>query len=323
MNSEELKSGNSVSLSKAADVAESAQACRYIVGVDGGGTGTRVVLCDADGAEIARGAAGPSGLAHGRDKAWQQIQLALQSAFSAAGVANVALSEVAIGCGLAGVNNVHWANEFIALNPGFGRIVVETDAYTTLLGAHAGAAGVVIALGTGSVGEVLAQDGKRREVGGWGFPVGDEASGAWLGFQAVNYAQRVMDGRLPADAFSAELFEHLGTDQAAMFNWLAAANQTRYATLAPVVIRHAAGSQVAREMMLQAGRDVQQMALALDPQQSLPVALSGGLAEMILPYIPQPLQQRIQAPVGGSAHGAMLLIKRHLQHTTHTMHQNA
>ncbi|MDC2890653.1 hypothetical protein [Psychrosphaera algicola] len=43
----------------------------------------------------------------------------------------------------------------------------------------------MVALGTGSVGARLDKNGKEHYVGGWGFPIGDEASGAKLGFNAV------------------------------------------------------------------------------------------------------------------------------------------
>jgi len=141
----------------------------YLIGVDGGGTGTRVrIERAADGIELARGSAGPSGLLHGAGKAWAAVQAGIDGAFAEAGVARPPLARLAIGLGMAGVHNKQWAAEFTAQNPGFGAIKVETDAFCTLLGAHRGACGAIIALGTGSVGEALLADGTRREVGGWG-----------------------------------------------------------------------------------------------------------------------------------------------------------
>jgi len=292
---------------------ENARKVSYLIGVDGGGTGTRVVLADRSGTELARGIGGPSGLVHGRQKAWDSIQVAIRQAFDHANLPMPALSDLAIGCGLAGVNNVQWAAEFIALNPGFSLMQAETDAYTTLLGAHLGQPGVVIALGTGSVGEVLQANGQRREVGGWGFPASDEASGAWLGLHAVNHLQRTLDGRANANPFSVAVLSHCGGDKDAVFNWLANANQTRYAELAPIVIRFAPEVEVARDIMLAAGREVEAMAHALDVSGKLPIALCGGLAAVMTHYLPSDLQQRAQKPQGDSASGALILIQHHLQ----------
>src|SRR5450830_896045 len=106
----------------------------YLLG-DDGGTGTRVRLARADGAELASGRAGPSALAHGIHKAWDAVGTAAAAAFADAGLALPPLSAIAIGLGLAGVHNKVWAAEFIAANPGYGALRLETDGYTTLLGA--------------------------------------------------------------------------------------------------------------------------------------------------------------------------------------------
>ncbi len=284
---------------------------RYLIGVDGGGTGTRVILAAADGSVLGRGSAGPSGLMHGEQPAWLAILAATKSAFSAAGLATPDLSEIALGCGLAGVNNKQWAEDFTAKDPGFAGLVLETDAGTTLLGAHQGKPGVVIALGTGSVGEVMLADGSRREVGGWGFPSSDEASGAWLGLRAINHVQHVLDGRSVGDEFSDALIAFCGGSRDAVFNWLALANQTKFAQLAPLVVEYAATVAKANEIMLVAGVEVEKMANALDATATLPIALCGGLAEPMLLYLPQNLAKRVTKPEGDSASGALILIKNH------------
>lgn len=292
---------------------------QYLIGVDGGGTGTRVLLADAGGRALGRGSAGPSGLMHGAEAAWQSILVAIDQAFSGAGLAVPNRAEMALGCGLAGINNKQWAADFAAKNPGFAGLVLETDAGTTLLGAHQGEPGVVIALGTGSVGEVLMADGSRREVGGWGFPSSDEASGAWLGLRAINHLQQVLDGRSAADDFSTALIAccvaQAGGDadkpKDAVFNWLAQANQTTFAQLAPVVIDCAPHVAKAHEIMLTAGVEVAKMARALDPAGVMAIALCGGLAEPMMAYLPQNLRQRVIKPKGDSASGALILVKNY------------
>ena len=168
----------------------------YLIGVDGGGSGTRVRLARAgatdglDLATLAEGFAGPSALSQGTASAWQAIGTAVAQAFAAAGVTPPPLDRIAIGLGLAGVHNKSWAGEFVEANPGYQAVALNNDGYTTLLGAHGGKPGAIIALGTGSVGYALLADGTHREVGGWGFPSGDEGSGAWIGLGAANYVQQ-------------------------------------------------------------------------------------------------------------------------------------
>jgi glucosamine kinase len=287
----------------------------YLIGVDGGGTGTRVRIERADGVELGRGSAGPSGLIHGVGKAWTEILNAVNRAFAEAGVARPAWERMAIGLGLAGVHNKRWAAEFVDNDPGFGNIELETDAFCALLGAHCGAAGAIIVIGTGSVGEVLLADGTRRVTGGWGFPSGDEGSGAWLGLRAINHVQRVFDGRRQPGDFARAVIELCGGGRNGLFDWLANANQTAYAQLAPVVIEYAALDDVARGIAIDGGREIAEISGALDPFGQLPIALCGGLAAPMRDYLPEQLRARVVSPHADAVAGALQLIRRSLKGT--------
>lgn len=288
----------------------------YLIGVDGGGSGTRVRLASRTPngiAYLSEGVSGPSALSQGIDSAWQAIQAAVGQAFAHAGVSQPSLTELGIGLGLAGVHNDTWAQAFRAANPGYAACVLHHDAYTTLLGAHGGKPGAVIALGTGSVGMALLPDGSQREVGGWGFPSGDEGSGAWIGMSAVNYIQQVIDGRLEGGALSAEVIDLCGGNRLAIQDWLAGATATRFATVAPLVVRHAEQEDdAALEIMQSAGYEVDLMAAALDPDYALPLALCGGLGAAIVPYLDPDTVEMIVPPQGDSAAGAVQMLAAHL-----------
>ncbi|MYM32210.1 ATPase [Duganella sp. CY15W] len=285
----------------------------FLIGVDGGGSGTRVRLARADGTEIAEGAAGPSGLMHGIAKAWSAVNDAVITAFRAAGLDVPDQSRIAIGLGLAGVHNRQWAVEFVAANPGYAKVALESDGHTTVLGAHQGKPGAIIALGTGSVGEIKLPDGRHVEVGGWGFPAGDEAGGAWMGLRAINHVQQVLDGRLPANAFATDVANACGGERNAIQTWLAQATQTNYAQLARIILQHGESDDTARAILLEAGRQVQLMANALDTTGTLPIALCGGLAAPLRPYLPVSMLKRIVNPHGDSAAGALRLIQTRLK----------
>lgn len=285
----------------------------YLIGVDGGGTGTRVRLANRNGTELAQGQGGPSALAHGIDAAWAAVQSAAAMAFDAAKQKGAPLSTIAIGLGLAGVHNKQWAAQFVAANPGYAALVLENDAFTTLMGAHQGRPGAIVALGTGSVGESLLADGTRREVGGWGFPAGDEASGGWIGLRAINHIEQVLDGRRPSSPFARALIEHCGGDRDAVQVWLGQANQTRYAQLAPLVLAHSATDSIAHTMLTDAGVQVAAIAGALDPTGTLPLALCGGLGEPMRPFLPPALRARCSIPQGDAASGALRMIAQHVE----------
>ncbi|MDP5008826.1 MAG: ATPase [Glaciimonas sp.] len=311
----------------------------YLIGVDGGGTKTHVRIEAADGTMIAEATAGPSALMHGRDAAWIAICTAIQTAFQKANITPPSYDRMAMGCGLSGVNIPQWAAEFTKLNPGFGSIAVASDAFTTLFGAHMGKPGAIVAIGTGSIGAVLLADGSQHLLGGWGFPSGDEASGAWLGLQAINHAQQVFDGRAKTDAFAEDIMQFCGGDGSdtsnrnSVLSWLARANQSMYAQLAPLVLKYSpnytakhataqstnpanptppAHSAVASSIMEKAGVEIAKLALALDPSEQLPLALCGGLAVPLHPYLPPALQQRALSPLADSATGGLILIRQQL-----------
>jgi glucosamine kinase len=286
----------------------------YLIGVDGGGTGTRVRIARfAPGGcvELAQGASGPSGLGLGIARAWASVQDAVVQAFATAGIGMPSLDRLAIGLGLAGVHNRQWAQEFDDANPGYAALRLETDAFTTLLGAHGGNPGAIVAIGTGSVGEVLLPDGTRREVGGWGFPAGDEASGGWIGLAAINHIEQVLDGRRVHSAFAAAVVNACGGNRAAIQVWLGHATQTTYAALAPLVLRHA-DDPAARAILTRAGEEAAAIARALDPDGGLPLALCGGLGSALRDWLPPALAARARAPEGDSARGALRMIELHI-----------
>ncbi|MCC8393242.1 ATPase [Paraburkholderia sp. MMS20-SJTR3] len=284
----------------------------YLIGVDGGGTGTRVVLGDTHGRELAQATAGPSGLGLGVTNAWQSIQTACAEAFGHAGIA-LDWSRCVLGCGLAGVNNRDWLAAFRAQAPNTAALAIEWDAYTTLLGAHGGAPGVMVALGTGSVAAALSADGDFRAVSGYGFPSGDEASGAWLGLRLIVHAQHAFDGRGPMDDLAHDLLAQTGAqDHDGLVVWLCEANQTAYARLAPLAIEHRKNPFVAR-LLDEAGVEIGKMIAALDRTGKLPVALCGGLGAPLRDYVPRVYQRRLREPLADSAHGGLYLARLELE----------
>ena len=189
-----------------------------LVGVDGGGSGTRVRLARPDGSEVGYGTAGPSGLSLGAEGAWASIHQALDQAFEMAAPLigqRPAWNDLSAGMGLAGVSHVPSKEAFLSQSPPFGHLVLESDAFTTLLGAHGGQPGAVLAVGTGSIGLAWWADGRRQQVGGWGFPSSDEGSGAGWGCRpcnACNGSSTAEHSPVPWDAAS---YRHCNPQRAA------------------------------------------------------------------------------------------------------------
>jgi glucosamine kinase len=285
---------------------------RFFIGIDGGGTGTRARICAADGAPLGLGEAGPSSLSHGEAAAWQQIVQAVERGFAQAGMPCPPWAECALAAGLAGANDPAQAAAFKALNPGFSPLLLDTDSFTALVGAHAGHHGVILIAGTGSVAEVWRPDGTRSIAGGWGFPVGDEGSGAWLGLQAVRLAQQALDGRGPHTPLTEAVCAATGRDTDAMLAWCAQAGQTAYATVAPLVFQHEASDARATALLQSAVDQLALLVEALDPHAELPVVCGGSIARRLQPRLPAPLRARCADAAGDAAEGALRLLRAHL-----------
>jgi len=285
----------------------------YLVGVDGGGSGTRVLLARPDGGVIGAGQAGPSALARGVVPAWQAIEAATRRAFEAAGLTPAPWRICALGAGLSGASHTPWREAFLAANIGFTRIALDSDSFAMLLGAHAGRPGVIVAAGTGSVAEVLRADGSRAGVGGWGFPIGDEGSGAWLGLQAVRYAQAAMEGRAPAGALALHVWATCGADRDTLLDWCRHAGQFEYAQLAPAVFAAEDADARARALLAGAVAELEALALALDPAGALPLAVSGSVGRRLAPRFSPTLRSRCVELAQGADAGALTLIRRALQ----------
>lgn len=130
-----------------------------------------------------------------------------------------------------------------------------------------------------------------------------------MGLRAINHMQQVLDGRLPANAFATDVANACGGARNEIQNWLAQATQTNYAQLARIILQHGESDDTARGILLEAGRQVQLMANALDASGTLPIAMCGGLAAPLRPYLPVSMLKRIVNPHGDSAAGALRLIQ--------------
>lgn len=277
-----------------------------LIAVDGGATSTRVRLLEpATGRVLGEGSAGPSSLTLGVDQAWRNISAAVAVAAD-----GLPLRAPRLFCGLAGGRSPTRRAEFHRTDPlGCAEIVVATDGYASLLGALAGAPGAVLAIGTGVAAFALDAGGGVRSASAWGFAVGDEGGGAWLGRRAVTCLTQWLDGRITTPS---PLWDSLGAAIGDEFDaiqvWLAAAGATQFATLAPLVIDAARGGDAfALSLLDDATAELVRAVQAVAPDG--PVALLGGLAPTFAPRFPLDLRARLIEPRGTALDGAALMAR--------------
>lgn len=124
-----------------------------VIGIDGGGTNTRVLVVDLHGNALAYVESGGSN-PHLNDDAEDNIQSALRMALSEAGCKGEHV--VSIVAGLSGINEAddyEWANRFVSIEgmaPDAKRMAVN-DSVIAQTGAFHGEPGIIAISGTGSI----------------------------------------------------------------------------------------------------------------------------------------------------------------------------
>lgn len=280
--------------------------------VDGGASNTRVALYDAAGQRLGLSVGGPTSLTIRGAEAWREILSVFENLARAVSLEGSDLTGIHFGIGLAGANNTAQRDLFMAAAPPVGALRVSTDAYIAALGAHAGAPGAVVIVGTGSVGYRIEAAGRSRLVGGWGFQVGDEGSGAWIGRQAIMQTVRVLDARHRGRTTELHraVAARCGASRNEILAWLWKAEPAQFAGLAPLVLECAGdGDTAALAIITEAGREIDALAEALDPGRNVPLALVGGLAEPLDPFLPDRLRKWVRPAQDDPIHGALMLAK--------------
>jgi N-acetylglucosamine kinase-like BadF-type ATPase len=169
----------------------------YVLGIDAGGTKTVCLLADDSGRVLARSHGGGANLQASGELEVEKVLHRLMEET----LAQHDVRPDAICLGIAGVDRPtdSQAVQGIMRRIGFKtRVVVVNDALVALVAGAGEQPGIVIVAGTGSI--AYGVDGNRRacRAGGWGYLLGDEGGGFWIGRAALSAVVRQFDGRGPA-----------------------------------------------------------------------------------------------------------------------------
>lgn len=280
------------------------------IGVDGGGTGCRARIEDNGGHLLGAGSAGPAAVRIGIDRSLAEVEAASRAAAVDAGLPSSALSEMDAGVGLAGIGRRGVLDEVYARSHPFRSVIYVNDATVACIGAHGGRDGGIVIVGTGSTGFAVVR-GREVKIGGYGFPISDEGSGADLGLRAIRLALRAHDGRIAPTRLTSDVMERFDGDPFVAVAWMDHATATDYATLAPMVMRHAnAGDAVARRIVRAAAAQVDAMVRRLLESGAPRIALAGGLASSMEPWLAADVRRRLSAVEGDAVAGGLLLARR-------------
>lgn len=144
--------------------------------------------------------------------------------------------------------------------------------------------GIFLYAGTGSIAIHINQAEEIIRAGGWGYLLGDEGAGYWLGREAIRRVVSALDMKLSLERFESEILEVIGAnDWDGVKSFVYSQDRSAIASLARTVIGLAQESdETAMDIVETAGEYlvdlVHQIELMIG-KRDLPVVFGGGLSE--------------------------------------------
>ena len=272
----------------------------HVLGIDAGGTKTVCLLADDQGEVIAESRRGGANLqAVGELEVEKVLHEVMEEA-----IGNRAIVPAAICLGIAGVDRPDDSAVVDGIMRRIGykaRVVVVNDALVALEAGAPGQAGVVVISGTGSISYGRDGRGQAARSGGWGYVLGDEGSGYWIGRAALRAVLREADRRGPATLLSGMLLKHFGVPQAQGL-----IHEVYNTNLKPAAIgalsrcvqaAFSQGDQVAIGILRGAADELEASALSVARRleligESFVFILAGGIFRAV-PWLEQELERRL------------------------------
>jgi glucosamine kinase len=280
-----------------------------LLGVDGGGTSCRARLCALSGEVLGEAITGPANLRLGLEQCFTAVMDTAVECLRQAGLPASHVRRIAACLALAGASEPIYLAEAQTHPHPFCKMIVTTDAHAACLGAHGGRDGGVIVAGTGTVGWAIVK-GRSFRVGGWGMPISDEGSGAWLGCEALRRVLWALDGRAAWTGLLRSLAAGFDNDPHAIVSWTQTASPRDFGSIAPRVFDHAArGDAAASELLRLAGSHIDVLARRLLDIGAPRLALVGGCAPFLKSWLSGETESHLVEPAADALSGAISLAR--------------
>ena len=281
----------------------------FVLGIDGGGTSCRAALATADGIVVGRAKSGAANIRTDLTGARTNIVDAARQAFVAAGQDPELIPQTPAILGLAGANVGTYRQQLEAILP-FSQSRVETDAEIALEGAVGPSDGAMAILGTGTA-YMARKNGTSRAIGGWGFQVGDQGSGARIGRDLLEQTLLAYDGIREGSPLTQAMLAIFRNNPEDVVEFTTNAKPGDFGGFAPKVFDHAEkGDAVANWILDRAVADVTAALGALDLSGEAPLCLLGGLAPLYAPRLAARYRTLLKPPLDDALGGAVQMAVR-------------
>ena len=280
------------------------------VGIDGGGTGCRALLCDASGAQLGSGRAGSANIVSDPAGAREHILQATQSAIEDAGLSAAIIPELSAYLGLAGANVESAAARFKTQLP-FRQSHIASDAVIALDGAVGEGDGAAAIIGTGSV-FIQRKAGIVLTKGGWGFAVSDLASGARLGRSLLELSLLAHERIRPTSTATKTIMERFAGNPQTLVEFAQVASPAEFGTFAPLVFELAGQKdRNAIAIISRAVNAIEAVLQSMELARDHPFCMLGGVGPNYTPYLSPHYRKLVRPPLASAVEGAAALAVRH------------
>lgn len=264
----------------------------YFLGVDAGGTKTKVVLIDQDSGIIAETNGGPANYHNiGLEKVKHNVSAAISDLLHKAGKTGDEITHCTIGIAACDTKRDHdWLKT--ALKTGLMKAFSDklTLVNDTVIGLYCGTLppGIAVICGTGANVYGINSHGEEALAGNWGYFLGDKGSGYILAKHMFEAVVEAFDGIGPKTALTDKLEKRLNiTTTADVLDWYIVNKPSIHevSDFAPLVIEAAEeGDEIARQLIDKSVKELGKAVIAVVRRLKMEeefnrVVMVGGLFE--------------------------------------------
>lgn len=145
--------------------------------------------------------------------------------------------------------------------------------------------GILLYAGTGSVAYAIDENGSVHQIGGWGYLLGDEGAGYWIGREAIRVALYKIEAKegINQDSLAGQVLEKINAhDWSTVKSFVYSQDRSAIAALSKIVDTAAsAGDSDAIDILCKAAGHLAELVSRADRQlvrKALPVKFTGGIS---------------------------------------------
>ena len=300
----------------------------YIIGIDGGGTGTVGILTTETGQCLAQVQSGPSNYhVVGEAKTQAVLKSLVEELCEKAGIPST--SSIHFCLGMAGLGRAEDRKIIGRICDELGiseNRILTHDAHIALVGGTEKQQGVIVISGTGAIVYGINADGKEARASGWGYLLGDEGSGYDIAIKGLRVVARAADGRSRPTELTNRILNALELNEPGdLIRWVHAASRDAIAQLSQIVFDAAQAMDAIAERIVNAAAEelvcaANSVVKQLEFVGAFDIVLSGGNL-LHQPMFAEKLRQQfariapnasVHLPLHDPAYGAVLLAQARL-----------